>query len=105
MVWGPNLVHKTEAQTNIGFFGRRADSKNTISFAIPPMSHAPSPPCSEENGRMAQVVAFICQSSSIEGDIRTARTAWCTARAPRLGFYQPFPTFFTFFQGGKDAVA
>ena len=40
-----------------------------------------------------------------EGDIRTARTAWCTARAPRLGFYQPFPAFFTFFQGGKDAVA
>ena len=40
-----------------------------------------------------------------EGDIRTARTAWCTARAPRLRFYQPFPAFFTFFQGGKDAVA
>ena len=25
-----------------------------------------------------------------EGDIRTARTALCTARAPRLRFYQPF---------------
>ena len=36
---------------------------------------------------------------SKEGDIRTARTAWCTARAPRLGFYQSFPAFFTFFQG------
>ena len=40
-----------------------------------------------------------------EGDKCTARTAWCTARAPRFGFYQPFPAFFTFFQGGKDAVA
>ena len=34
-----------------------------------------------------------------------ARTALCTARAPRVRFYQPFPAFFTFFQGGKDAVA
>ena len=41
----------------------------------------------------------------IEGDIRTARTTLCTARAPRVRFYQPFPAFFTFFQGGKDAVA
>ena len=40
-----------------------------------------------------------------EGDIRTARTVLCTARAPRVRFYQPFPAFFTFFQGGKDAVA
>ena len=40
-----------------------------------------------------------------EGDIRTARTALCTARAPRVRFYQPFPAFFTCFQGGKDAVA
>ena len=41
----------------------------------------------------------------LEGDIRTAHTALCTARAPRARFYQPFPAFFTFFQGGKDAVA
>ena len=43
--------------------------------------------------------------ANLEGDIRTARTALCTARAPRVCFYQPFPALFTFFQGGKDAVA
>ena len=41
----------------------------------------------------------------LEGDIRTERTALCTARALRVRFYQPFPAFSTFFQGGKDAVA
>ena len=39
-----------------------------------------------------------CFSGPTEGNIRTAR-------APRVRFYQPFPAFFTFFQGGKDAVA
>ena len=62
-------------------------------------------PYTKSFGEGGGITPTTTKNPNPEGDIRTTRTAWCTARAPRLGFYQPFPAFFTFFQGGKDAVA
>ena len=51
---------------------------------------------------MERVKNSVTPSIHSERETHALRAPRC---APRVRFYQPFPAFFTFFQGGKDAVA